>query len=166
MKNSESPDKPSEELSVAPLDIETQEIAKEIIAEDDIDKVKNLTQLFNINTQKRNVIRVLKMNKLLDKVTDEMLDRFNALPSTFSNDDLVKYLKTVEESIDKATNKVTSVEDASAIQLTQNNQVNINIENNLDAEQRKRVLDAVSKILENNIDITTINDENEVATND
>ena len=72
-------------LDMIPLDTSTQQIADEIIKETDTKKLKDLTYLFNLNLTKKNVLRVLKLNTLLDKVSDQMLERFEKKPGEFSN---------------------------------------------------------------------------------
>ncbi len=136
-------------LDLVPLDEKTALIAQQILDEQDIDKVKDLTALFNLNAQKRNVMRVIKMNGLLDKVTDQVIERFEKYPANFSNDDLIKYMQVTENAIDRANKNLNLVEETPAIQLMQNNQVNINIDNGLDRDSREKVLDAVKAILAN-----------------
>lgn len=140
------------QASVVPLDMKTQIIAQQILEEDDLDKIKDLTKLFNVSNQKRNVMRIMKMNELLDMVTEKVMDRFEKTPHNFTNDDLLKYMQATENSIEKANKNLNMVEDTPAIQLTQNNQVNINVENNLDRESREKVLDAVKAILASGIE--------------
>lgn len=137
-------------LDSTPLDIKNQQIAQKVLTEDDIDKVKDLTKLFNLNIRKKNVLRTLKMNDLLDKVTDQVVQRFEKTPNNFSNEDLIKYMQVIENSIDKANKNLNLVEETSPIQLMQNNQVNINIEDGLNRESRERVLEIVSSILNSN----------------
>lgn len=136
-------------LDLVPLDEKTALIAQQILDEQDIDKVKDLTTLFNLNAQKRNVMRIIKMNGLLDKVTDQVIERFEKYPANFSNDDLIKYMQVTENAIDRANKNLNLVEETPAIQLMQNNQVNINIDNGLDRDSREKVLDAVKAILAN-----------------
>lgn len=138
-------------LNLAPLDHHTREIAQQILDEQDVDRVKDLTTLFNLNAQKRNVMRVIKMNELLDTVTDKVIERFEKCPDNFSNDDLIKYMQVTENAIDKANKNLHLVEETPPIQLMQNNQVNINIENSLDKESRERVLETVRSILSKNV---------------
>lgn len=135
-------------LDLKPLDEKTRDIAQKILDEEDVDKIKDLTALFNLNAQKRNVMRVIKMNNLLDKVTDQVIERFDKTPDNFTNDDLVKYIQVTENAIDKANKNLNLVEETPAIQLLQQNQVNINIDNTLDRESRERVLDFVKSALE------------------
>lgn len=134
-------------LDLSRLDSSTKEIAQEILDEHDIEKVKDLTTLFNLNAQKRNVMRVIRMNELLDRVTDQVIERFERRPENFSNDDLIKYMQVTENAIDRANKNLHLVEETPPIQLQQNNQVNINIDSQLDREGRERVLDTVRSIL-------------------
>lgn len=135
-------------LDVTPLDIKTQKIAQEILQEDDIDKVKDLTALFNLNAQKRNVMRIMQMNNLLDKVTDQVVERFEKNPHNFSNEDLLKYMQVTENAIDRANKNLNLVEDTPSIQLQQNNQINVFSGVELDRESRQRITDAVQSILQ------------------
>ena len=157
-------------LDLTPLDIKTRDIAQKILDEEDVDAVKDLTNLFNLNAQKRNVMRVIKMNDLLDKVTDQVIQRFEKTPANFSNEDLIKYMQVTENAIDRANKNLNLVEETPPIQLMQNNQVNINIDNGLDRESREKVLSIVEAILNetNNIDNAVEVDEikNEVDEND
>lgn len=157
-------------LDLTPLDIKTRDIAQKILDEEDVDAVKDLTNLFNLNAQKRNVMRVIKMNDLLDKVTDQVIQRFEKTPANFSNEDLIKYMQVTENAIDRANKNLNLVEETPPIQLMQNNQVNINIDNGLDRESREKVLSIVEAILNenNNSDNAIEVDEikNEVDKND
>lgn len=137
----------SNDLNTEPLDSRTQKIAQEILDTEDIDKVKDLTNLFNLNTKKRNVMRVLKMTQLLDNVTDKVIERFEKTPDNFSNEDLLKYMQVTENAIDKANKNLDMVEETPAIQFQQNNQVNINIDRGLNRDSRAKVTEAVEAIL-------------------
>ena len=137
-------------LDVRPLDNSTKEIAQLILDEKDVDKIKDLTNLFNLNSQKRNVMRVMKMNELLDKVTDKVVDRFDKYPDNFSNEDLLKYMQVTENAIDRANKQLNLIDETPPIQLTQNNQVNINVGMELSRESRERVLEFVKSALAQN----------------
>lgn len=137
----------SNNLNTEPLDSRTQKIAQEILDTEDIDKIKDLTNLFNLNTKKRNVMRVLKMTQLLDSVTDKVIERFEKTPDNFSNEDLLKYMQVTENAIDKANKNLDMVEETPAIQFQQNNQVNINIDRGLNRDSRAKVTEAVEAIL-------------------
>ena len=134
-------------LSTTSLDTKTETIAQKILDTDDVDEVKELTSLFNLNAQKRNVMRVIKMNKLLDNVTDKVIERFEKTPNNFSNEDLIKYMQVTESAIEKANKNLNLVEETPAIQFQQNNQVNINLDRGLTRDSRAKVTEAVEAIL-------------------
>lgn len=69
--------------------------------ETDVQKVKDLTHLFNLNMAKKNTLRVLKLNELLDKVSECMDDRFKHRSDEFSNKDLIDYMNTISSVLDK-----------------------------------------------------------------
>ena len=135
-------------ISVIPLDNQTAKVTNELIEEQDLDKVKNLTKLFNLNQAKRNAIRVMKLNSLLDKVSDQMIERFNKKPGEFSNKELLDYMSVVQSTIDRANKSIELVDQTPAIVINQqNNQVNIDNSPVLDSESRMRVVEAVKGIM-------------------
>lgn len=127
---------------------DNKELTQQLLDCKDLDKVKELTALFNLNAQKKSAVRILKMNNLLDKVTNEIIERFDKKSQTFTNDDLLKYMQAVENSIDKSSKTLGMVEETPAIQYQQNNQVNIHVnETGLNRDSRQKVLDVVNQIL-------------------
>ena len=135
-------------IDTIPLDLQTAEVAQKILNEQDIDKVKDLTHLFNLNQSKKNVLRVMRLNGLLDKVSDQIIERFEKRPGEFSNSDLLQYMQVVQASIDRANKSVNLVEEAPIISLNQQNiNVNINKADELDRESKNRVIDAVTALL-------------------
>lgn len=154
-------------INIIPLDEKTTELAKSIIEETDVDKVKDLTALFNLNQSKRNVLRVMKLNSLLDHVSDAMISRFENRPGEFSNKDLLDYMSTIQNAIDRANKSLELVETAPTISLNQQN-VNINVStlDGFDRESKGRITDAIKAILakakdENIIYIDEENNKNE-----
>ncbi len=136
-------------ISVIPLDTQTAKVTNELIEEQDLDKVKNLTKLFNLNQAKRNAIRVMKLNSLLDKVSDQMIERFDKKPGEFSNKELLDYMSVVQSTIDRANKSIELVDQTPAIVINQqNNQVNIDNSPVLDRESRMRVVEAVKGIMQ------------------
>ena len=136
-----------EVLDLTTIDNKSKEVARKILEEDDIDKVKDLTALFNLNAQKRNVMRVIKMNDLLDKVTNQISDRFEKYPDNFTNDELLKYMQVTEAAIDRANKNLNLIEETPQIAMQQNNQVNINMTYGIDEEGRGKVLDIINSVL-------------------
>lgn len=139
----------SEELikSTQDLDLKTSQIAQDIIKEDNVDTIKDLTHLFNLNQAKKNVIRLMKLNGLLDTVSDKIIERFEKYPDNFSNEDLIKYLQVTENAIDKANKNLSLVDDTPIIQVNHNNQVNVNLIDTCDKESKERILDFVNSVL-------------------
>lgn len=137
----------SDSLNLISLDNETVKLAQQIINEDSLDEIKNLTKLFNLNQSKKNAMRVLKLNSLLDKVSDQMIERFEKKPGEFSNADLLNYMTITQNAIDRANKSLNLVEETPAIQLQQNNQINVNIIDSLSRDSKDRVTEAVKSIL-------------------
>ena len=138
------------QITTNSLDEKNKKLAQKILNANTLDETKDLTALFNLNIQKRNVLRVLKMNNLLDKVTEQIIERFEKAPNNFTNEDLLKYMQITENAIDRANKNLNQIEETPAIQLMQNNQVNINIDNSgINRESRIRITETVQKILNN-----------------
>ena len=127
------------------LDAKTKDIAQQIIEEQDINKVKDLTHLFNLNLTKMGVIRAIKQNELLDTIIDRSAERFEKTPDNFSNTDLLNYMKVVQDSIDKTNKTIGLVDETPAIQIIKN-EVNIE-DNSLNRESRRKVLEYINNVL-------------------
>ena len=137
----------------------TDSLVNDIIEEDDIEKTKQLLNLFNVNIAKKNTLRVMKVDKLLDKVVDEALQRVEVRPDEINNKDLIAYASVAQSQIDKSMQIIKSVNETPAIQLNQQNNINVNIGTELSRESRERVLKAVEQILnqDNVVDVETKN---------
>ena len=131
---------------IIPIDQRSYVIAKEILDEEDTEKVKDLTKKFNLMQAKRNTLRVLKLNELYDKVSDSMLQRFNERPGEFSNADLMGYMTTVQNAIEKLNKSLLLIDEAPVIQV---NQLNIGTDTLLNKESRDKIFDAVRRVLKN-----------------
>ena len=133
-------------VNLIPLNEENEKLANQILAETDLEKTQELTHLFNLNQAKRNAIRVLKLNSLLDKVSDQMIERFEKRPDNFSNTDLLNYMTTVQNSIDRANKSLNLIDESPAIKI---NIDNVNVDNGpvLDRESREKVADALKAIM-------------------
>lgn len=139
------------------IEDKTNSLVDTIINEDDIDKTKQLLNLFNVNIAKKNTIRVMKVDKLLDKVTDEALKRVEERPDEINNKDLLNYASVAQNQIDKSMQIIKSINETPTIQLNQDNSVNINItQPELSRESRERILKAVEQIMNNKEDIVDV----------
>ena len=66
-------------LSMSPKDIQERLIQEIINSPDRADLEKHL-DLFNFSQAKNNALRAIKLNKLLEKVEDQILERFDKKP--------------------------------------------------------------------------------------
>lgn len=133
-------------LDLTPLETNIQDIAQQVIAEESLDKTKDLVALFNWNMSKKNVARLLKLNNLFDAVSDQMVERFMKKPDQFSNADLLDYLKTVQGAIDNSSKALSQTEEPPVI-VQNNTQININTAESFNRESRAKIADAVFAIL-------------------
>lgn len=143
-----------ESLTPAPLtdDLkkESLEILNQIITSTDSAKTKDLTCLFNENQNKKTMLRINKMNDLLDVITDQAMTRFTAKPDEISNKELLDSMKVVSELIDKGSKQINNVE-TPLIQINQqNNEVNLGdgtVKGGLSRDSRERVKNTVADLL-------------------
>ena len=123
-----------------PLDV----LENEIMASDDADELSDIIDIFNLNLQKKNLVRNKKLNDIQDKVVERMLEKIESEPWEFSNDDLIKFHKIIQETLTKSQNI-----DKSEIPMIQvNQQINVNSPN-FDRESRAKILSALNDILNN-----------------
>ena len=153
-----------EVANLIPLDNATKDLANKILGESDLEETQRMIKLFNLNQAKKNVLRVIKLNSLLDKVSDQMIARFEQTPGQFSNADLLNYMQVTQSAIDRAQKALNLVDETPAITVNQVN-VNINEEDTLSKESRDNIMLAVKQILDKskelNIDLTQNNSSDE-----
>jgi uncharacterized pyridoxal phosphate-containing UPF0001 family protein len=127
---------------------ESLDILNQIITSTDANKTKDLTCLFNENQNKKTMLRINKMNDLLDVITDQAMTRFTAKPDEISNKELLDSMKVVSELIDKGSKQINNVE-TPLIQINQqNNEVNMgDTKGGLNRESRERVKNTVNDLL-------------------
>lgn len=119
-------------------------LENEIINTDDADELSNIIDIFNLNLQKRNIIRNKKLNDIQDKVVERMLEKIESEPWEFSNDDLIKFHKIIQDTISKS-----SLIDKNEIPTIQvNQQINVSTQE-FDRSSRFKILSAVHDILSN-----------------
>lgn len=123
---------------------EPKDIEELILKEDNLDDLKDIVDIFNINLKKRDLIRNSKLSEAQDKIVNQIISRVEDRPDNFSNDDLLKYYKTVQETLSKTN---TSLDDVKAPAIQVNQQINV-VNDEFDRESRKRIVDTVNKILQ------------------
>lgn len=142
-------DKSKLQVASDKLDKGTEKIATKIIRSKDLDEVKDLTALFNLQQTKKSVLRTMTYNQLVDSIIEQMQERVSKRADQFSNKELLDYLKIMNEGIEKSQQQINSVSSAEPlIQFNQqNNTVVVNQADQLDAASRQRVSRALSSIL-------------------
>lgn len=120
-----------------------QSLVDSIQSETDIGKTQDLIALFNWNLSKKNVARLLKLNNLYDNITDQMEARVLKRPDQFSNDDLLNYLKTLQNAIDGSNKQLQSIEEPPPTIIQNNTQINVTVGDEFSRESRDRILRAI-----------------------
>lgn len=157
VKNVNTPDEesgqtPSTALTVVnadDLNKESLTLINQIIAESDIEKTKDLTHLFNINQNKKTMIRIDKLSGLQDHLVDQFARRIAERPDEISNKELMDGIRIVQDIIERGQKQVEGVNQTPLIQFNQqNNSVNIGETGpQLNKESRDRVKNAVLSLL-------------------
>ena len=135
-------------------DLETR-----LMDEDNLDEINKIVEMFNVNLQKKNIIRSAKLSDVQDKVVQQMTDRFENRADSFSNDDLIKYHKIIQDTLTKTDTTMDNVK-TPTIQINQQ----VNVDNvTFNSESRKRILEAVNNILNGyeeieDIEVEEVND--------
>jgi catalase (peroxidase I) len=118
-------------------------LEKKLIKEENIDELQELVELFNLNLQKKNILRNAKLSDVQDRVVEQILQRIALEPEEFSNDDLIKYHKIIQETLTKTD---TTLDNIKVPNIQINQQVNVD-KMIFNSESRKRILEAVNDIL-------------------
>lgn len=127
-----------------------QQVVKDIVAAPNKEELEKQFQLFNMNQVKKNALRIIKLNDLLTKVEDQALERFEKRPDQVSNKELLDYMNAVSNQIEKAQNfsKETLSTEVGGIKIRQEKtEVNINVAPVLDRNEKDRVVDVISVLL-------------------
>lgn len=130
------------------IDEKSLDLVVNAINEENNEELKDLTNLFNQNILKKNMLRVLKFNGLLDKLGDEAMYRIENNPDSISDKELSGYMRTIQGIIDSSSKNVNSIPETLPIQPVTNNNITINTgEGGLNRESREKVLNVVEAIL-------------------
>ena len=143
------------------LNAESLDILNQIIAAEDIDKTKDLTYLFNINQNKKTMVRIDSLSNLQDKLVGLLSNRVTERPDEMSNQEVMQALKVVQDIIERGTKQITGQNEQPLIQINQQtNSVNVGDEAaGLNRDSRDKVKRAIMSILDNVKDVTDTNSE-------
>ena len=148
-------------VDTSDLNAESLNILNQIIAAEDIDKTKDLTYLFNINQNKKTMVRIDSLSNLQDKLVGLLSSRVTERPDEMSNQEVMQALKVVQDIIERGTKQITGQNEQPLIQINQQtNSVNVGDEAaGLNRDSRDKVRRAIMSILDNVKDATDTNAE-------
>ena len=135
-------------MALLRLDEQEEQIVNKIIKAPTQKDLQEQFDLFNINQSKKNALRIIKLNSLLDKVEDQAIERFEKRPDQVSNKELLDYMQVVASQIDRSQKVIDTLKDKPMIKVNnQKNEVNINIGTELNRDSKERVMDAIQVLL-------------------
>lgn len=137
-------------VDTSDLNAESLNILNQIIAAEDIDKTKDLTYLFNINQNKKTMVRIDSLSNLQDKLVGLLSNRVTERPDEMSNQEVMQALKVVQDIIERGTKQITGQNEQPLIQINQQtNSVNVGDEAaGLNRDSRDKVRRAIMSILD------------------
>ncbi len=138
-------------VDTSDLNSESLNILNQIIAAEDVEKTKDLTYLFNINQNKKTMVRIDSLSNLQDKLVGLMSKRVAERPDEMSNQEVLQALKVVQDIIERGTKQVTGQNEQPLIQINQQtNSVNVGDDaTGLNRDSRDKVKRAIMSILDN-----------------
>ena len=135
-------------IASIPLDEQQKQIVNSIIEAPTAAQLQEQFDLFNINQSKKNALRIIKLNGLLDQIEDQAIERFEKRPDQVSNKELLDYMQVVASQIDRSQQFINTLQDKPAIKVTQHtSEVNINIGTDLNRDSKEKVVDAIQALL-------------------
>lgn len=146
VESSESSSDDLTSLTSVAKDKQNGALAK-LLEEDDLNKVKDLTHLFNVYQAKRNALRINALNDVQDALVKQMLDRLEKYPDNFNNKDIADWMKTVQMVMDTNNEKVEQLDSIPTIKYQQNNQVNVNVIDGLSRESREKITNVLEALM-------------------
>ncbi len=145
-KNS-PPEVKEEDLKVI-VSQSSKDILNQIIKSNNVEELKDLTQSFNINQMKKEMIRAEELNNLQDTILKQAKERIENRGHEMSNKDLLDYYNTIQNGLDKTKQYADSINQQPLIQIT-NNKQEININNEIKGKDIdfKKIDELLSKLL-------------------
>lgn len=126
-----------------------QQIINGIVEAESKEELQAQFDLFNMNQSKKNALRMIKLEGLLNKVEDQAIERFEKRPDQVSNRELLDYMQIVSAQIDRSQRVVDSLEEKEMIRkVTPKTDVTINIGTDLDRDSKANVVGAIKGILD------------------
>ena len=134
-------------INTEDLNQESLTILNQIIAESDIEKTKDLTYLFNVNQNKKTMVRMDNLSKLQDLLVNEYSRRIAEKPDEISNQEIIASLKTIQDILERGQKTIVAEPEKPLIQInTQTNNIGDGAAG-LSRDSRKKVESAVLSLI-------------------
>ena len=122
-----------------------------IVEADTRQELEKQLELFNLNQTKKTVLRLARLNGLLDQADAQLLHRLEKRPDQLTTKDILDIMNTVSAQVDRINdfNDRFAEDTKSTIKIAQHNttEVNINMTPDLTREEKSDVMDAVASLL-------------------
>ncbi len=130
--------------ALAMLTLEEDSITRELMSAKTKEDYQRIVDIFNMAQGKKNILKAMRWDKILDKAGEELLRRLMNNSDQFDNDTLLKYIQVITGQIAKAHEYVDTVSKQPIISINQSKtEVNVNI----NRESNENVRDAVTDLL-------------------
>ena len=138
------------ELVEQQVDAESERLLSLVNSSTSSQELQDLTNLFNISQKKKEMLRIKKLDGLMDAIIDNIDNRLSNY-EYMEDKDLIGYMKVVQNSIDKSSSKVNEVSETPSIQFNQQN-INVKVGDGIDLntvsrESREKVVDFINNFL-------------------
>lgn len=122
-----------------------------IVEADTRQELEKQLELFNLNQTKKNVLRLARLNGLLDQADEQLLHRLEKRPDQLTTKDILDIMNTVSAQVDRINdfNDRFTEDTKSTIKIAQHNttEVNISMTPDLTKDEKSDVMDAVASLL-------------------
>lgn len=140
-----------EQKPLVNLSSSKEEIVARIRETNNIDELRDLTNLFGLSLTKSEIVRASKESDLMDKLIELVSERIINKGECLPNADLLDYLKTLQGNVDKSRKTFNDDVDKASIKIQDNHtEINVTMNDNvagLSRESREKVLERMKTIL-------------------
>lgn len=127
---------------------ETEDLKSEIMKASNEDDFKSVLGLINLLQAKKEALRVIEVDNLIDDVIAQAKERITKRPGEFSNVEIIQYIKTLSDQKTSSRRNIVEMSETPMIQINNTKQeLNINMVDGMSRESKEKVIDVVQKIL-------------------
>lgn len=117
------------------------DLVQAVLEAEDTSELLQVQEMLNANLVRQDMIRKLHLSQVQNNVVNQMSQRMEHRADEVSTKDLLDYYKTIDNSLNKKTDDVPTIQ----VTTITNNVENGSVEFNRDS--RAKILDAVSAIM-------------------